>query len=105
MIDDVKLPKQVMDRIDARWISRQRRTDQRRSRMIDQRLEQLRAHRNNIQRYRRLLKTKLTDLERQFIERRLAKEHAAAQRTASDIPPLGVLPTPVSAHDSSGESL
>ena len=32
----------------------------------------LRTHRNNIHRYRRLQKTELSQLERQFIERRLA---------------------------------
>ena len=31
--------------------------------MIDEQLARLRAHRNNIARYRRLLKTKLTDIE------------------------------------------
>ena len=30
------------------------------------------AYQNNIDRYRRLLRTRLTELERQFIERRLA---------------------------------
>ena len=38
--------------------------------MIDEQLARLRTHRNNIARYRRLLKTKLTDIERQFIGRR-----------------------------------
>ncbi|UFX43452.1 hypothetical protein HAP47_0030145 [Bradyrhizobium sp. 41S5] len=37
----------------------------------------LSAHRNNIERYRRLLKTILSDTERQFIERRLQEEAAA----------------------------
>jgi hypothetical protein len=37
----------------------------------------LRTHRNNIARYRRLLQTKLTDLERQFIERRLSEVMAS----------------------------
>jgi len=39
--------------------------------MIDQKLARLRTHRNNISRYRRLLKTPLTDFERGFIERRI----------------------------------
>jgi hypothetical protein len=38
------------------------------------------AHRANIDRYRRILKTGLTDTERQFVERRLAEEHAALQQ-------------------------
>ena len=33
-----------------------------------------RTHRNNLHRYRQLLKTMLTDAERQFIERRLLEE-------------------------------
>jgi hypothetical protein len=36
--------------------------------MIDEQLARLRTHRDSIGRYRRLLQTKLTDLERQFIE-------------------------------------
>ena len=40
--------------------------------MIGEKLARLRSHRNNIARYRRLLKTKLTNLDRQFIERRLS---------------------------------
>ena len=44
--------------------------------MLDERFVRLRSHRNNIARYRRLLKTSLTDLERQFIERRLSEEQS-----------------------------
>ncbi|QPF88342.1 hypothetical protein IC762_30050 [Bradyrhizobium genosp. L] len=55
---------------------------------VDQRLEQLRAHRNNIQRYRRLLTNKLSELERQFIERRLAEETDAARLLADNILPI-----------------
>jgi hypothetical protein len=42
--------------------------------MIDEQLARLRTHRDSIGRYRRLLQTKLTDLERQFIERRLERQ-------------------------------
>ncbi|MCA6121691.1 hypothetical protein J6500_07220 [Bradyrhizobium sp. WSM 1704] len=56
--------------------------------MVDRRLEQLRAHRNNIQRYRRLLRTQLTELERSFIERRLTEELSAMKTVAEDMPPL-----------------
>lgn len=45
--------------------------------MIDENLARIRAHRNNIHRYRRLLRTKLSELERHFIERRLAEERSA----------------------------
>ena len=44
--------------------------------MLDERFVRLRTHRNNIACYRRLLKTNLTDLERQFIERRLSEEQS-----------------------------
>ena len=43
--------------------------------MIDQQLVRLRTHRRNIQRYRNLLQTSLTDLERQFVQKRLTKSN------------------------------
>jgi hypothetical protein len=39
-------------------------------------LAHLRAHRRNIDRYVRLLRTQLSDHERQYIEKRLAEERA-----------------------------
>lgn len=42
--------------------------------MIDDQL--VRAHRNNIQRYRFLLQTTLTEFERQFVEKRLSEEQS-----------------------------
>jgi len=36
--------------------------------MMDENIARLRSHRNNIARYRRLLQTKLTDLERELRE-------------------------------------
>jgi hypothetical protein len=45
--------------------------------MIDENVARLRAHGNNIGRYRRLLKTTLSCLEREFIERRLNEEKVA----------------------------
>ena len=47
--------------------------------MIDENLARLRAHRNNVHRYRRLLATQLSDLERAYIERRLSEERAAIE--------------------------
>ncbi|SEC18427.1 hypothetical protein [Bradyrhizobium erythrophlei] len=88
MTVDIRLPKQVIDRLERRWRSRFDRERQLNSELFDRRLEQLRAHRNNIQRYRRLLQTQLSDLEREFIERRLSEEVAAMQDVAADIPPL-----------------
>jgi hypothetical protein len=46
----------------------------------DLRATQFRHHRRNIQRYRRLLATPLTDLERQYLHRRIAEEHAELER-------------------------
>lgn len=54
--------------------------------MIDENLARLRAHRNNITRYRSLLGTRLSDIERQFITRRLSEEMAALQRLTQPDP-------------------
>jgi len=51
--------------------------------MIDLKVASLHAHGNNISRYRRLLRTNLSDLECQFIERRLSEEKMAMKRLAS----------------------
>lgn len=56
--------------------------------MLDEDLALIRAHRNNISRYRRLLKTRLSDLERQFIERRLSEEQTALAALASNTFPV-----------------
>ncbi len=58
--------------------------------MIDENLARLRAHRNNITRYRSLLGTRLSDIERQFITRRLSEEMAALQRLTQPEPLIGV---------------
>ncbi|MBR0692774.1 hypothetical protein [Bradyrhizobium lablabi] len=54
--------------------------------MIDERQARQRAHSNNIERYRRLLQTLLSDVEHQFIERRLAEEQAALTKLAGQNP-------------------
>ena len=56
--------------------------------MLDERFARLRTHRNNIARYRGLLKTHLTDLERQFIERRLSEEQSEFELLSSGTFPL-----------------
>jgi hypothetical protein len=56
--------------------------------MIDEKFALLRTHRNIIMRYRRLLKTKLTECERQFIERRLSEEQSAMEKFAASTFPL-----------------
>jgi hypothetical protein len=51
--------------------------------MIDENWNHLRARRNNVQRYRRLLQTELTDLERRYIDRRLNEEKSAMESLTS----------------------
>ncbi|MGY4285679.1 hypothetical protein ACVWXO_004899 [Bradyrhizobium sp. LM2.7] len=66
--------------------------------MLDDNFARLRAHRNNIHRYRRLLKTRLSELERQFIERRLAEEQSALDSlTAATFPISFALKAPIDA--------
>jgi hypothetical protein len=48
--------------------------------MIDFHAAQVRRHRQNIERYCRLLATELTDLERQYLHRRIAEEHAQLEQ-------------------------
>lgn len=54
--------------------------------MIDRQLARLRAHRSNIQRYRNLLQTSLTELERQFVEKRLNEEQSNLESVANSLP-------------------
>ena len=51
--------------------------------MIDDQLT--RAHRKNIQRYRHLLQTNLTEFERQFVERRLNEEQSKLEILLSSL--------------------
>ena len=44
--------------------------------MIDFKTAQVRRHQQNIKRYCRLLATELTDLERQYLHKRIAEEYA-----------------------------
>ena len=61
--------------------------------MIDQALAQFRTHRQNINQYRSLLQTSLTELERRVVERRLAEEEAAVTALAfGTSPPLARTP-------------
>lgn len=50
--------------------------------MMDGKGALIQAHRNNIARYQRLLDTRLTDNERQYLESRLSEEQSALQRIA-----------------------
>lgn len=58
--------------------------------MIEENLARLRAHRNNIGRYKRLLKTQLSDLERAFIAKRLEEEQAEAEALVKTTFPFGL---------------
>jgi hypothetical protein len=49
--------------------------------MIDFKAEaQVRRHRQNIERYCRLLATELTGLEREYLHKRIAEKHAQLER-------------------------
>lgn len=58
--------------------------------MLNEDFARIRAHRNNIHRYRSLLKTHLSDLERQFIERRLSEETASLEALTSETFPIAM---------------
>jgi hypothetical protein len=47
--------------------------------MTQENMARLRAHRNNVHRYQKLLATRLSDLERGYIERRLSEEQASVE--------------------------
>jgi len=51
--------------------------------MLDEDLAHIRAHRNNIDRYRRLNRTKFSDVQCQFVELRLSEEQAALEALTS----------------------
>lgn len=53
---------------------------------LDQGVARLRTHRNNIDRYRRLLKTKLSEVERQYLEARLFEEQSALDTLRKSLP-------------------
>jgi hypothetical protein len=64
--------------------------------MIDFRTAKILGHRRNIQRYARLLAGELTELERQYLHKRLAEEHAELERLQESQPQQGV---PIAAED------
>jgi hypothetical protein len=47
-----------------------------------------RTHRNNIHRYRGLLRTELSELERDFIEKRMAEEQIALDTLVAETFPV-----------------
>jgi hypothetical protein len=60
--------------------------------MVDESLARMRLHRNNIRRYRQLLRTRLTELERQYVERRVSEEQSALQALADTALPFSLTP-------------
>jgi hypothetical protein len=63
----------------------------------DDKLARLRAHRNNVHRYRRLLSTRLSDLEREFLSKRLSEEQIAIDALSATTFPFSLdlgSPTP-----------
>jgi hypothetical protein len=55
--------------------------------MIDFHMAKVRGHRPNIERYCRLLATELTDLERQYLHKRIAEEHAQLEQLEKAVSP------------------
>jgi hypothetical protein len=56
--------------------------------LIEAQLARLRAHRNNIMKYRQLLSTQLTEHEREYIEKGLSDEEATFKNLASSNIPI-----------------
>ena len=56
--------------------------------MFEANLARIRTHRSNIHRYRGLLRTELSDLERDFIDRRMADEQAALDTLVAETFPV-----------------
>jgi hypothetical protein len=62
--------------------------------MTEERIARLRTHRNNIDRYRRLLETDLSEVERHYLERRLSEEQAAMEMNLSAVEPSPIMVEP-----------
>jgi hypothetical protein len=56
--------------------------------MLDIASARLQTHRNNIARYRRLLETNLTELEHEYIQRRLSEEQSNLEAPGSVASPF-----------------
>jgi hypothetical protein len=62
--------------------------------MFEENLAKLQTHRKNIQRYRQLLETGLTDFEREYIGKRLAEEQSAIETLSTMAPSAASSPDP-----------
>lgn len=52
---------------------------------LEEKLVRMRGHSNNVRRYQRLLKTCLSDIEREYVEGRILAERAALEALAPDM--------------------
>jgi hypothetical protein len=52
---------------------------------VNERIDRLRIHQRNIERYQALLKTSLSDVEQRYIEKRLSEEHFAIANLRQNI--------------------
>ncbi|WP_338832247.1 hypothetical protein [Bradyrhizobium sp. 27S5] len=84
-MDQIKLRKHIVDAIERRL---NRANQPARLPSTDEQFARLRVHQSNIRRYRRLLQTHLTEVERRFIEKRLAEESIALQRSLESGVPI-----------------
>jgi hypothetical protein len=71
--------------------------------MIDENPARLRAHRINVLRYRKLLATRLSDLERDYIERWLQEERASMDALSQETFPFSLPAVQRAATDLGGE--
>ena len=71
--------------------------------MIDENLARLRAHRINVLRYRKRLATRLSNLERAYIERRLQEERASMDALSQETFPFSLPAVQRAAADIDGE--
>ncbi len=62
--------------------------------MFEENLALLRTHHKNIQRYRQLLETILTDFEREYIGKRLLEEQMAIEILSAKAPSEASSPDP-----------
>jgi hypothetical protein len=65
--------------------------------MFEENLALLRTHHKNVQRYRQLLGTSLTDFEREYIGKRLVEEQSAIETLSANPPSEATSPGPCAA--------
>ena len=65
--------------------------------MFEENLALLRTRHKNVQRYRQLLETSLTDFEREYIGKRLVEEQSAMETLSATAPSEATSPGPCAA--------